>query len=488
MFVDDTYDRISESLSANFDSAHITLDQILINDKDSVLSYKETVRYYQDGGECLWSISPEALEKSDTLIRLIGKKTEEIGFSRNAFLVDSILADITRLKEQIADSCSTIYRTMARLEYNLSKSYLTYVSGQRFGFTNPLRLHNRLDRDNNGGYRPLFDIDIQLPDSVFIKDAFSKATNDDVLEFLESVETINPIYTQLKGALQNDSLKEHRQKLLSNMERCRWQMKNNPLNEEKHIFVNIPAQTLWAVQADSVLSMKICCGAFHTKTPMLISKINLVQFNPEWGIPMSIIKNEVSAHAGDSAYFARHRYSIINKEGDTINPIDITSTQLRSGGYRISQKSGAGNSLGRIIFRFPNHFSVYLHDTNSPGAFQNERRTISHGCVRVQKPFDLTRFVLPDLDEWTLDKIRLSVDIKPESEKGKRYLQNYLQQHGSEARNIRLINSHRVNPEIPLLIGYYTALPDPKTQIIEYWPDRYEYDKQILKAIKPLLP
>ena len=111
MFVDDTYDRIAESLSANFDSAHITLDQILINDKDSVLSYKETVRYYQDGGECLWSISPEALEKSDTLIRLMGKKTEEIGFSRNAFLVDSILADITRLKEQIADSCSTIYRT-----------------------------------------------------------------------------------------------------------------------------------------------------------------------------------------------------------------------------------------------------------------------------------------------------------------------------------------------------------------------------------------
>ena len=479
-------DLIAQTLAENIDSAKVSLNQLLLNNNDSFLSSSELKDYYQDNGDFIWVNSPESLEKSDTLIKYIGKSSEEIGFNKKVFLVDSILSDISRLNQQITDSSSVVYETMARIEFNISRAYLKYISGQYYGFLNPLRLFNKLDKDNNGAYRPLFDISIQLPEKEFATNALSKANSDDVLEYIMSLEPQDPIYLALKKELQKDSIKEHRQKLVLNMERCRWKIKDNPLNEKKYVFVNIPSQNLWAIQPDSVLSMKICCGAFHTKTPLLISKINLVQFNPEWGIPMSIIKKEVSEHAGDSAYFARHRYSIIQNDGDTINPAEITSAELRSGNYRISQKSGPGNSLGRIIFRFPNKFDVYLHDTNNPGAFQNERRTISHGCVRVQKPFQLTMFVLPDLDEWTIDKIRLSVDIKPETDKGKNYLQNF--RHKNGAKPLRLINSLRTNPETPVYIAYYTAFPNPSTHDIEFWPDRYEYDKQMWQALKPFLP
>ena len=34
-------------------------------------------------------------------------------------------------------------------------------------------------------------------------------------------------------------------------------------------------------------------------------------------------------------------------------------------------------------FLLPNVFGVYLHDTSNRGLFKREKRTLSHGCVRV---------------------------------------------------------------------------------------------------------
>lgn len=150
----------------------------------------------------------------------------------------------------------------------------------------------------------------------------------------------------------------------------------------------------------------------------------------------------------------------------------------------MAQRSGRGNSLGRLIFRFPNQFDVYLHDTNSRGTFNAERRTVSHGCVRIQKPFELACFLLPDADEWLLDRIRLSIDMKPESERGI----NYLKEHAEDKTPIRLISSTSVSPNVPVQIDYYTLYPNPETGEWQTWPDRYEYDKQILRRLKPFIP
>ena len=141
--------------------------------------------------------------------------------------------------------------------------------------------------------------------------------------------------------------------------------------------------------------MRAACGALKTKTPLLSSRINLMQVNPEWVMPMSIVSGDVARHGGDSAYFARHRYYITDrKTGKRLSPKSVTAGMLNSGNYRVAQEGGAGNSLGRIIFRFPNNFSVFLHDTSSPGVFKRDNRGVSHGCVRVQRPFDLAVFMM----------------------------------------------------------------------------------------------
>ena len=218
--------------------------------------------------------------------------------------------------------------------------------------------------------------------------------------------------------------------------------------------------------------MKICCGAVPTKTPLLNSEITHMQVNPDWIIPLSIVKGEVAVHGGDSAYFAKRRYYIIDRQkGDTLDPKKVSSSQLTGGGLRVGQKGGAGNSLGRIVFRFANNFGVYLHDTNNRGAFKRERRTLSHGCVRVEKPFELACFLLQGADEWTLDKIRLSMDMKPETERGL----EYLEEHAEDPRPLKAIVYRDINPRVPV----YIILARP------LWlrPGRSKEDETILVAV-----
>jgi murein L,D-transpeptidase YcbB/YkuD len=54
---------------------------------------------------------------------------------------------------------------------------------------------------------------------------------------------------------------------------------------------------------------------------------------------------------------------------------------------------------------FPNQFSIYLHDTPNRQLFQQQERTLSHGCVRVENPVRLAGYVLGDQGDWSEDKI-----------------------------------------------------------------------------------
>jgi murein L,D-transpeptidase YcbB/YkuD len=154
---------------------------------------------------------------------------------------------------------------------------------------------------------------------------------------------------------------------------------------------------------------------------------------------------------------------------------------MRSGKYRIGQTGGAHNSLGRIIFRFPNQFDIYLHDTNNRGAFSREKRSLSHGCIRVQKPFELACFLLPEASEWELDKLRISMDLAPVSERGI----TWLEEHSDESKPHRLVSYSKVSPSVPVYIVYYTVYPNPATGTLETFPDVYGYDALIAREIKP---
>jgi murein L,D-transpeptidase YcbB/YkuD len=73
------------------------------------------------------------------------------------------------------------------------------------------------------------------------------------------------------------------------------------------------------------------------------------------------------------------------------------------------QEPGPKNPLGDIKFVFPNRFDVYLHDTPSRTLFTKTDRALSHGCIRVEKPFDLAEHVLRHNPQWTRERLSSAI-------------------------------------------------------------------------------
>lgn len=439
-----------------------------VNSLDSILEGK-------------WFTRMGVSSDADTLLSYLRRELPRNGLDTTAFFVPQIAEDLGIVHALAFDSVGqSINEVLTRLDGNLSKAYVDYTTGQRYGFIRPDKVFNRLETKPDGSYVRLFDYEIKSPD---FGESERRLASDGRMAFLMASQPQNYIYQTLQKQLAVTSDKAERQKLAVNMERCRWQV-DLPKENERKVLVNVPAQQLWAVGNDSVMDMRICCGATITKTPLLNSEISYLQVNPDWIIPQKIVETDVARHAGDSAYFARNHYYIIERSsGDTISPKTVQSVQLKSGRLRVGQKGGAGNSLGRIVFRFPNNFAVYLHDTNNRGAFSREKRTLSHGCIRVQKPFELACFLLPDMDEWTQDRLRISMDIRPETDQGR----DYLKEHADDPRPFRLVVYRDVKPHVPVYIVYFTELPNPGTGKVESWPDLYGYDKIITREMGAFL-
>ncbi len=431
---------------------------------------------------------------ADTVFTVLKREVMGNGLDGTAFSIPQLEKDFELVHSLAFDSLrQDINEVLPRLDYLLSKAYVRFTVGQRFGFMRPDAAFNHLDeklpltdeekeaykkkKESEKEYLRLFDYSIVAP-------SYNEAVNvlisyEQRLDFLLASRPKGPVYEALRSQYDQAANPEERHQLAVNMERCRWQIPQPPMDSSR-VIVNIAAQHLWAVSSDSVLSMRICCGSTKHKTPLLNSKIKYMQVNPDWIVPRNIVKTDFLHHEGDSAYFARNNYYIVDKtSGDTLNPVEVSRAEMLESYIRIGQRSGGGNSLGRIVFRFDNDFGVYLHDTNNRGAFKRERRTLSHGCVRVQKPFELACFLLPDVDEWTLDCLRISIDMSPETQRGKKYLK----EHADAPRPFRLITYHDINPRVPVFIIYYTVYPNPETGKLESWKDLYGYDQVISKAI-----
>ncbi len=171
-----------------------------------------------------------------------------------------------------------------------------------------------------------------------------------------------------------------------NMERWRW------LPDDlgsRYLLVNIPAFHLYAIEdGKSVLDMKVVTGKKDSPTPMLSDRLSSVVFSPYWNIPSDIVQKEILPKAEkDPGYLEK-------------NNIEVDE---QSGHYR--QRPGQGNSLGFVKFMFPNHYNVYLHDTPAQSLFDRVERDFSHGCVRLDEPAALAKYVLRDQPEWTDAKI-----------------------------------------------------------------------------------
>lgn len=486
--LDLTLDKFSDWRNVGYAlNSHVIRENIykLCHNDDSQVNLDYRTRsYYLNEGSFVWIERHGVDYRADSLIAFLDSVTKE-GISPNTFYIKTIKRDLQRVRNlDFEGENNDINSVMARLEYYLTKSYVRYVTIHRFGFMNPQYVFNRLDTlktDSTGGvlaYRRLFDVKIYKPGKAFFNKALRKVMNDSLCVMLHYSKVSDPLYARyIKELNKYPKGTDARMKIACNMERLRWYYERKP--QGRYVLVNIPAFMLYTVSDGIMHEMSVGCGAYKTKTPLLSSYIQKMDLNPKWNVPMSIIKKDISVrHIGDTSFFDRNKMYILEKKsGKKISPRLVSASMLLSGEYRVIQESGEGNSLGRIIFRFPNSFSVFLHDTSTKEFFDRSYRGVSHGCVRVEKPLDLAVFLLNTKDQEFIDKLRVSMDIPPVTDEGKKLV---------EAGVKNPLGSLNVNPQVPLFITYFTAYPDANDNIC-FYPDVYRYDDVIMDAIRPYI-
>lgn len=456
----------------------------VLADTDRVPMDASFRRYYLNGGSLLWLTRSGVSAKADSVLAYVNT-VESMGFNKEHFCFSRIEKDLKSLRSLDFSRCN-VNKMMARLEYNLSKAFFRYCVGQRFGFMNPRDVFNRIDvRDSDSvrvTYRSLYDVKLKTADKKFYARAFDVVRNGrGVAEFLRESRPSNPVYELLVRRLAAVRTREERKKLLCNIERSRWCQYDYPGQYEKYVVVNIPSLHLVAVDNSETITMRIGLGALETKTPLLTSRIKRMDFNPQWVIPKSIVKKSIVCHAGSKAYFDSHNYFIRDrKTGSSVDPSQVSGEMLMSRDYMVVQRGGIGNALGRVIFRFDNNFSIFMHDTSNPGVFSRSDRSVSHGCIRVEKPFDLAVFMLKDKDERVIDKLRYSMTVNYDTRVGAE------EKEAQQIDKSMMVRSLPVSPEIPLFITYYTMYPDRNGNVVAY-PDIYGYDAVVYDKISKFL-
>lgn len=174
-------------------------------------------------------------------------------------------------------------------------------------------------------------------------------------------------------------------------------LRNLQNSGENYLFVNIPEYKLHVVESnENKETFNVIVGKKRTPTPVLSSNIEKVIANPYWTVPRSIVKNEmIYKIRKDSTYLQRNGFFIINNYEETVDEsiIDWNEKDPLGKKYWIRQINSRSNALGQVKFIFPNNHSVYLHDTPSKRLFKNEKRTYSHGCIRLENPDKLAQYL-----------------------------------------------------------------------------------------------
>jgi L,D-transpeptidase YcbB len=166
--------------------------------------------------------------------------------------------------------------------------------------------------------------------------------------------------------------------------------------DDRYVVVNLPSTSVETVENGRVVRRYVAIvGDPEHPSPEIAAHIQVINLNPTWTVPSSIIKKEIIPRMQrDPGYLTRAKIRILDGSGQEINPRSINWNTERAANYTLRQDSGAGNSLGSIRIGMPNNLAVYMHDTPSKGLFGADYRFLSHGCVRVQGVYDYAAWLL----------------------------------------------------------------------------------------------
>ena len=199
----------------------------------------------------------------------------------------------------------------------------------------------------------------------------------------------------------NTSPQERINTIKANLERIRWV--ENSLDDE-YLIVNIAGYELYLYRdGKPAWRTNVVVGRQYSKTPVFKAQMHYIVVNPTWTVPRSIARGMIPKIQKDSQYLSEKNFMVVDSRRNPIdeNTIDWSQVNRRAFPYWFVQRPSEANALGQIKFVLPNKYSIYLHDTPAKALFSREQRAFSHGCVRVENPFQLAETILNDNVKWS---------------------------------------------------------------------------------------
>jgi len=259
------------------------------------------------------------------------------------------------------------------------------------------------------------------------------------------------------------SVDEKIAKILLNIDRIKWLPRDD---NKRYLIVNLPEFMLHYIEDKKVKkNIRVIIGNKKHPTPIFSQEISYVVLNPYWKIPAGIVRREIIPHMIRNRHYLRKQGIVAHRtwseHSKVINVTNLYWEQYLWKGvkfpYRLMQPPGPKNALGKIKFKFPNQFAVYLHDTPTRHLFKKDFRAFSHGCIRVSEPRSLLETIASFNKNIQMDKADKIL-------KGKRKVQ------------------YNIKNKLPIYLIYLTAGMNDDNQL-EFRNDVYRYDEFMKRSV-----
>jgi len=226
-----------------------------------------------------------------------------------------------------------------------------------------------------------------------------------------------------------------------------------------YALVNIPEYEIRIIEDDkTAVKMKVIVGRKNHQTPIFSEELKYITLNPTWNVPDSIARNEIiPATLKNPGYLKKHRL-VMRRDYNLKSPaLSFNSVNARAyrGGkgpvpFKFIEVPSNRNALGRVKFIFPNHHSVYMHDTPTKHLFKRKKRAYSHGCIRLGNPKYMLEYITKNYTAYDYEEVKERYDS---------YKTHYV----------------KVNRRLPVHTAYLTTYVDDSGKLFSF-ADVYSYD------------
>jgi len=261
----------------------------------------------------------------------------------------------------------------------------------------------------------------------------------------------------LNGTKANSGGNASADRLMINMERLRWMPQDIG---DSYVLVNIPSYYVKMYRGDKeVYASRAVVGQRDRQTPAFTDKLRHIVMSPTWTVPPTIMKKDkINKLRSNPGAFDGNFEAVVG--GRVVRPSAVDWSAPGATTYRLRQKPGARNALGRVKFLFPNKHAIYLHDTPSKSLFGRNDRALSSGCVRLQKPEEFANILLKNTN-WSSERIKKAMNQEKE----------------------QWVNTPE---QTPIYLVYWTTWSDPDGKI-QTANDIYGKDSALLQQYKKAL-